>query len=138
MDYLYEIQLSSESHAVMHAISTAEGISGWWSKANTMWKENGDEFLSVDFGRIKKLMKVQRPDPLSRMTWDVLECTLSEWPGTQITFNLSPTHGGGTLLRLEHKGLTPELECFQSCSTGWEYFMASLKQYVETGKGTPY
>ena len=138
MNYKYEVQLSATPEAVFKALTTSEGIADWWAKSNTVWKENADEFLSVDFGQVKKLMKVQKTNPPSRLTWHVLECTLREWPGTRITFNVTPTLNGGSFLKLEHIGLNPQLECFESCSSGWEYFMASLKQYVETGKGTPH
>ena len=138
MNYKYEVQLSVAPEAVMQALTTSEGIAAWWAKSNTVWKENADEFLPVDFGQVKKLMRIQKATPLSGLTWHVLECTLHEWPGTRITFNVTPTSSGGSLLKLEHIGLNPQLECFESCSSGWEYFMASLKQYVETGKGTPH
>ena len=138
MNYKYEVQLSATPEAVFKALTTSEGIAAWWAKSNTVWEENVDEFLSVDFGQVKKLMRVQKANHLSGLTWHVLECTLREWPGTRITFNVTPTLSGGSLLKLEHIGLNPQLECFESCSSGWEYFMASLKQYVETGKGTPH
>ena len=138
MNYKYEVQLSATPEAVFKALTTSKSIAGWWAKSNSLWKENADEFLSVDFGQVKKLMRVEKATPLSSLTWNVLECTLHEWPGTRITFNVTSTSDGGSLLKLEHIGLIPQLECFESCSSGWEYFMASLKQYVETGKGTPH
>ena len=138
MNYKYEVQLSTTPEAVFKALTTSEGIAGWCAKSNRLWKDNADEFLSVDFGQVKKLMRVEKTTPLSGLTWNVLECTLHEWPGTRITFNITPTSDGGSLLKLEHIGLNPQLECFESCSSGWVYFMASLKQYVETGKGTPH
>lgn len=138
MHYKYELQLSAEPEAVFKALTTSKGIAGWWAKSNRLWKENADEFLYVDFGKIQKQMRVEKTTPLFGLTWNVLECTLHEWPGTQITFNITPTSDGGSLLKLEHIGLNPQLECFESCSSGWEYFMVSLKQYVETGRGTPH
>ena len=138
MNYKYEVQLSATPEAVFKALTTSKGIAGWWAKSNRLWKENADEFLSVDFGQVKKLMRVEKTTPLSGLIWNVLECTLHEWPGTRITFNITPASDGGSLLKLEHIGLNPQLECFESCSSGWEYFMVSLKQYVETGEGTPH
>ena len=137
MNYRYEVHLSATPEAVYKALTTSNGIAGWWAKSNKVWQENADEFLSVDFGQVKKLMGVQKTEPLSELAWHVLECTLHEWPGTRITFNITLTSRGESLLKLEHIGLNPQLECYESCSSGWEYFIASLKQYLETGKGTP-
>jgi hypothetical protein len=32
----------------------------------------------------------------------------------------------------------PALSCYELCNNGWQYFMASLQQFAETGRGTPY
>lgn len=29
-------------------------------------------------------------------------------------------------------------ECYDLCSDGWQYFLGSLQQLIETGRGTPY
>ena len=137
MSYQNEVQLSATPEGVLAALTTSEGIAGWWAKSNLIRQENSNELLSVDFGRVKKLMRVQRTISSLGLTWDVLECSLREWPGTRITFEITPTSACSCLLKLEHIGLVPRLECYDSCSTGWMHFMASLKQYVETGKGTP-
>ncbi|MFZ6863211.1 SRPBCC family protein [Undibacterium sp. Ji67W] len=138
MSYALDVEILSESCTVMDAIATSEGISGWWTKTNAVSNENGIELLFVDFGAVKKIIKVNSVEPLSQIKWEVLECTLSEWEGTTITLKVMPMGAGKSLLKLVHSGLTPDLECFESCSFGWKYFMNSLKQYVETGKGTPY
>lgn len=137
MSYQYEVQLAATPEDVLAALTTSEGIAGWWAKSNSIRQENSNELLSVDFGRVKKLMRVRLTNPGLGLTWDVLECTLREWPGTRITFDLTSSSACGCFLKLEHIGLVPQLECYESCSTGWAHFMSSLKQFVETGKGTP-
>lgn len=37
-----------------------------------------------------------------------------------------------------HEGFKPALECNKICEAGWGYFLGSLKNYVETGNGSPY
>lgn len=44
----------------------------------------------------------------------------------------------GSKVIFTHQGLVPELECFDVCQTGWDYFLGSLKDYLETGKGNPF
>lgn len=138
MSYEYEVRVSAAPEVVFEALTASSGIAGWWAKSNRLWTENGEQFLSLDFGQVRKLMKVQETNPPFELTWHILECTLHEWPGTQIIFKIMPTSDRGSAIKLEHRGLTPQLECFESCSLGWEYFMASLKRYIETGEGTPH
>lgn len=138
MDYEYEISLSVPMDVVFKAITTSAGIGSWWVKSNAFRQEGGDKLISLDFGNVKKLMKVQRENPSHLLEWLVVDCTLREWPGTRIVFNLSSDSDGSSVLKLTHVGLRPQLECFESCCLGWRYFMGSLKKYVETGAGPPY
>jgi hypothetical protein len=60
-----------------------------------------------------------------------------EWSGTHLTFMLRPRQGGGTTLEFRHQGLTPQLHCYDHCSRGWDYFLPSLRDFVDTGTGHP-
>ena len=51
---------------------------------------------------------------------------------------LAPDGEGRTLLHFEHLGLVPDLQCWDVCNQGWNYFLPSLKQFAETGRGTPF
>jgi len=71
--------------------------------------------------------------------WTVLECMfLPDWAGTRPRFELTPRETGGCELRFRHQGLTPQLECFSMCRSGWDhYLLSSLHDYVESGHGSP-
>lgn len=58
--------------------------------------------------------------------------------GTRPTFTITPAQGDGTELHFRHHGLTPELECIEMCTLGWNSYLASLRQYVESGQGSPF
>jgi hypothetical protein len=63
---------------------------------------------------------------------------MEDWVGTSIHFDLTPPASGGTDLDFRHVGLTPRLECFHDCKSGWDHFNpTSLRDYVETGAGHP-
>jgi hypothetical protein len=62
-----------------------------------------------------------------------------EWTGTQLSFELDELPDGSTRLRFRHGGLVPDLgECFDLCSTGWDHYVRSLTNFVETGAGDPW
>ncbi len=61
-----------------------------------------------------------------------------EWVGTRLVFQITPAGEGRTQLDFEHVGLVSAFECYDLCSNGWHYFLDSLQQFVETGRGTPY
>ncbi|MDQ2874979.1 MAG: hypothetical protein M3Y33_09385 [Actinomycetota bacterium] len=37
-----------------------------------------------------------------------------------------------------HEGLSPQLECYDMCRAGWDQYLPSLRDYLETGTGTPF
>jgi hypothetical protein len=81
--------------------------------------------------------------PGERVVWDVTEGYLSfvgetdEWKGTQIVFELVPD-GDGTELRFTHVGLTPDGECYGSCSGGWNALVqGNLRRLIVTGEPQP-
>ena len=63
---------------------------------------------------------------------------LPDWIGTVLSFDVSPGDNGGSRLYFRHSGLTPQLECFDFCSTSWKGYLASLASYLYTGKGSPF
>ncbi len=61
-----------------------------------------------------------------------------EWLGTKLIFDIEP-NGHGARIRLMHEGLTPALDCYEVCESGWDvFFVDSLKSYLDTGVGKPY
>jgi hypothetical protein len=37
-----------------------------------------------------------------------------------------------------HRGLVPEFECFEACSSAWGFYVnGSLKRLITTGRGEP-
>ena len=58
----------------------------------------------------------------------------TEWIGTDIIFDIAKK-GDKTEVRFTHMGLVPQLECFDSCSNGWSFYISgSLRDLITTGK----
>ena len=59
---------------------------------------------------------------------------LTEWADTQIDFELSK-EGNRTKIVFTHKGLTPEVACYNSCTVSWtDYLQDSLLKAVTKSK----
>jgi hypothetical protein len=76
--------------------------------------------------------------------WTVIECSfLSDWVGTRPVFTITAAGAGAASgadeaeLHFRHHGLTPELDCIDMCTRSWDHFLVSLRDYVETGHGSP-
>ena len=58
------------------------------------------------------------------------------WAGTSVTWQLEPV-SNGTKVVFNHDGFIKKDHRYEMTRTWWEYFLVSLKSYLETGKGTP-
>lgn len=61
-----------------------------------------------------------------------------EWLGTILRFAING-EDSETRVTLEHEGLNQNLLCYDVCEAGWDFFFVqSLKQYLDTGMGSPH
>ena len=136
--------IDADPAAVYAAITTAEGLRAWWTPTCDADAHVGGA-AHFRFGETFCAMSIEQLDPNRGVRWF---CThveaagtstqITEWIGTEIVFRLTPTIDGRTRLDFEHIGLVPTLGCYDLCSTCWSYFLGSLQQFVETGRGTPW
>ncbi len=121
---------------VLAALTSDEAISGWWGV--TVGTPRQGQRFEVGFGSEKGIEMEALADGPSLVEWFVHASPFTpEWHGTTIAFELTAA-GEGTELRFAHKGLTPQLECFDMCHEGWTHYLASLVDYVDRGEGEPY
>jgi uncharacterized protein YndB with AHSA1/START domain len=138
-DLTISITVSKSPQEVYNAI---KDVKAWWIGDI---KGNGDKVGSEFTYRYKNFhesaQKVIELVPNKRVAWRVEDANLSfaknksEWKGTEIIFEIMPK-GDQTEIQFTHKGLTPELECFDNCSAGWEFYVIkSLKNLLTQGEG---
>jgi hypothetical protein len=84
-------------------------------------------------------MHVDQATRPTSVQWTVTDCSfLPDWVGTRPTFTITPVDGDASELQLRHHGLTPELDCIEMCTRGWDHYLESLREYVEVGRGMPH
>lgn len=87
--------------------------------------------------------KITELSPGRKVVWHVEDGRLNfvsdktAWNGTDIVFDIVP-RGDKTELRFTHVGLLEAEECYQDCSSAWNYYVGgSLKALITTGKARP-
>jgi hypothetical protein len=117
-------------------------VRGWWTgDLDGSTEKVGDEFTYRYQDLHYSKQKVTELIPGKKVMWRVLDAHLKfaedprEWAGTDITFDVAHKNER-TEVRFAHLGLTTELECYDSCSDGWSFYInRSLQRLITTGEG---
>ena len=109
-------------------------VRGWWHGlydeeiiGNT--KKLNDEFtFRAGGGAHYSKQKLIEVVPDKKVVWLVTDGELSfveekdEWKGTKIIFEIS-AKGNKTQIKFTHEGLSPDIECYDSCSSAWQMYL---------------
>jgi uncharacterized protein YndB with AHSA1/START domain len=135
-DILHKVGIKSSSlNDAYNALTTLDGLSGWWT-TNTTGDGKTGGVLAFRFGAGGFDMKVVELDPTKRVLWQVVDGP-QEWLGTKVSFDLKQ-EGDWTIVLFKHQGWKEPVEFMHHCSTKWGIFLLSLKSLLETGKGGPH
>jgi uncharacterized protein YndB with AHSA1/START domain len=135
VDILHKVAARASTEAFYHALSTIDGLAGWWT-TETEGEPRVGGVIHFRFGTLGSFkMKVLELQPASRVVWEVADGP-EEWIGTRVIFDLRQEDDFAIVL-FKHAGWREPSEGMHHCSTKWATFMMSLKALVETGKGTP-
>jgi hypothetical protein len=135
VDILHKVGIKSSSlDDAYKALTTLEGLSGWWTN-DTQGEGDVGGVLLFRFGAGGIDMRVLELDPARRVLWKVVDGP-AERIGTKVSFELRQ-EGDWTIIFFKHQGWKEPVEFMHHCSTKWAVFLLSLKSLLETGKGAP-
>ncbi|SLM49843.1 Activator of Hsp90 ATPase 1 family protein [Nitrospira japonica] len=137
---MHKIGIKAPLFKVYAALSTVEGIAGWWTKDTSSSSKVGEQirvrFLSTAGKEIGSMaMDVVALEPNRKVQWR-LTAGPEEWLDTEVIFNLSQD-GDYTIVLFGHNNWREANEFTAHCSMKWATFLLSLRELVETGKGKP-
>jgi len=135
-DYQKTIRANAEPKALFDALTTLPGLAAWWTDVTGSGAAGGELRFSFDAGIC--VIRVDEATPHASVRWTVTECAfLPDWVGTRPAFTITPVDASSCEVQFRHHGLTPDLECIDMCTRGWDHFLVSLRDYVEVGQGSP-
>ncbi|GAB2982137.1 hypothetical protein GCM10027049_18280 [Mucilaginibacter puniceus] len=137
-DFTTTILVDNTPQEVFSAINQPQQ---WWSGEFTGYAEKlNDEFTYRYKDMHYSKQKVAEMVADKKVVWLVTESRLnfiddkSEWTGTRMIFEIAEKDNK-TELRFTHEGLTPKMECYDSCEGAWtELMQRSLFKFITTGE----
>jgi uncharacterized protein YndB with AHSA1/START domain len=137
---VHRIGIQAPASRVYAALSTIEGLAGWWTRETQGHPVVGGSVLftfrspaGAEMGCFE--MEVLESSPGDKVRWRV-KAGPPEWVGTEVSFALAE-QDGMTILHFGHRGWREELEFTAHCSMKWAVFLLSLRDLVERGAGQP-
>jgi uncharacterized protein YndB with AHSA1/START domain len=136
-DIVHELTIDASQERVFEAVTTSEGIAGWWTTDVAVAGDPPEVEVGFEEGRMRMRFRSDEFEPpvLARLT-----CVAGpdEWPNTQLAFTLLPEpEGPGTVLRLWHGNWEYEDGILPSVSFQWAMYLDSLRRHLEKGEGSP-
>ena len=139
LDYHVQLKVNTTAERAIEAISN---VPGWWAQeVDGAAKKLGDQF-TVHFGKTWGKFRVSELSR-DRIVWAATDCYLDllkdpkEWKGTRLIFQFGRADDK-TVIDITHEGLTPDKECFNDCTNGWNFYLReSLFSYLEKAQGLP-
>ena len=133
-----ELTIEAAPERVWDALTQPDEIGHWWTNDLNATAEVGSlaEFRFGEWGDFVIRFEVADLERDKKVHWIHRFGAVAQWAGTSVTWQLEPVHNG-TRLVFTHDGFVRKDEVFEQTRGNWNYFLASLKSYLETGKGTP-
>ncbi|HEV7230396.1 MAG TPA: SRPBCC domain-containing protein [Bacteroidia bacterium] len=136
-DIKHQFVIKASPAKVYEAITQIEGLKSWWTAEVTGDERQGG---TVRFGFGKEFfnkMKIISMKKDLRLAWQCSDGP-PEWIGTRLSFDLETDKEKNTVVLFSHDGWKEQGSFYASCNYHWGLYLRSLKQYCETGKGTPH
>jgi uncharacterized protein YndB with AHSA1/START domain len=129
-DILHRVGIDAKTEKVFAALTTMEGLRGWWVSTTT---GNAAQGGVINFGFCD--MQVVAAEPNQLVHW---RCTRGpdEWVNTEVTFRLEWKEVQ-TFVLFKHANWKEPVEFMHHCSTKWGTFLLSLRDLVEKADGHP-
>ena len=139
-DYHFAIEADISPAEAMDRISQ---VREWWTKGFEGQSERAGDTFTTRFGDTSVDFEVAELVPGRKIVWKVVDCNLpftrdrKEWKDTTVVWELSGD-ARRTTVSMTHHGLVPQVECYELCKTGWNFYVGeSLRKLLTEGKGLP-
>lgn len=132
-DFTLTLVTAQSPQKVFEAI---QNVRSWWSgyyseefEGNTANLDDEFTFRAGDGAHYSR-QKLVEVIPNKKITWLITEAELSfidkkdEWTGTKVIFDILQQNGK-TELVFTHEGLSPAIECYESCAPAWTQYLAN-------------
>jgi len=131
-----QLDLAADSAAVSEALTTEEGIQGWWSTRSTL--DPAARRLLVSFPDQAQPFEFAVHAADRQVDW-VTGGFPPWWAGTTVRWTWGPNpEKAGTRVLFEHRDYEPDNPVIPIVTPAWAWILLRLKELVESGTRHPF
>lgn len=134
---LHAVHVHAAPPQVYRAITTATGLSGWWTTRVEIEERAGGLIRFTFAGDFNPHMRQTALEMNRRVEWRC-ETGHANWEDNTFTFTLEDRKGETLLMFSQHYARELSDEAYGTYNFNWGYYLNSLKRLCETGAGTPF
>jgi hypothetical protein len=135
---LLRVPIGADAGSIYKALSTSEGVNGWWSN-HTEGPQGAGSTMKVAFpdAPITFDFEVTEESPIERVVWHCLSGP-PEWIETDVSFDIQTDDDGNRSALFAHAGWKTTEESFPFIAYSWAQILPRLKKLAEEGKAEPF
>lgn len=138
-NFTYQIISSKTPESIFELLLN---VDQWWSGLYEETIKGKSHHLNDEFtfeagqGMHYSKQKLVELVPNKKIVWLVTESKLTflsdagEWTNSKLLFDISKENNK-TIVTFTHDGLTPQIECYDQCSSGWTGYLNNLKKKLK-------
>lgn len=131
---LFRFDVDAAPQVVLEALTTTEGIKGFWTSCADVPREVGETLkLGFAVAPLPFDLRLEQSDDRT-VAWRT-ESFPPHWVGTTIRWDVEPRDDGSTV-KFRHDGFTEDGHAGHAAFT-WGQIMVQLKHYAESGSPAP-
>ena len=134
---IHHLHIKAVPSAVYAALTTRDGLAGWWSRQVEVESGLGGVIDFTFLGDFHPDMQVTRLDQDARVDWKCIGGH-DNWADNAFSFRLVEVDGETDLHFVQDYAQELNDEVYGTYNYNWGFYLLSLKKLCETGTGTPF
>jgi uncharacterized protein YndB with AHSA1/START domain len=134
---IHVVSIDAERQDVFAALATTKGLSSWWS---TQVASSGSAEREIRFtfrGDFHPIMRVTKREEGERIEWKCI-AGHEPWKDNDFSFAVEDADGRTQLTFVQDYANELSDVAYGTYNFNWGYYLNSLKQLCETGRGVPF
>lgn len=132
----HKITVNAPAAKIFNAISTIEGLKGWYTPTIEGNTAKGQEATFLFSGKKSFRWKFVEIKPFTHVKWECLEGPGAA-RGTSVSFSIEEKGPHQASVDCDHDNWPDGHGAIKTCNTLWGILMGHLKQYAESGHPDP-